>query len=232
MSKITREELDEILKKHYQCRNGFEVLKKLNLSYEDLSYLNLCGVDLRGADLSGADLSNANLSNADLSNVDLTDTCLRFANLSGADLSGADLSNADLSFVNLRYANLSGAKGVKSNIEFLAERFEKTEEGYIVYKTFGGTFTPPANWNIEKGSVLSENVNFDRTCHGGFGINVAPIGWVKTHYRGTIWKCLIRWEWLAGVCCPYESSGIIRCERIELIEPVEAERECVEQIYI
>ena len=33
-------------------------------------------------------------------------------------------------------------------------------------------------------------------------------------------KNIIRWEWLAGVCVPYGSSGKIRCERVELIEIV------------
>lgn len=39
--------------------------------------------------------------------------------------------------------------------------------------------------------------------------------------KGDIWKVLIRWEWLCGVCVPYNSDGKIRCERVELVEIVE-----------
>jgi len=64
-------------------------------------------------------------------------------------------------------------------------------------------------------------VNANRTDVCGCGINVAPLEWVKRNYKGVIWKVLIRWEWLAGVCVPYNTDGKIRCERVELVEVVE-----------
>ena len=160
------------------------------------------------ADLSGADLSGADLRYADLRN----------ANLSGADLRNANLKNADL-----RYANLSGAKNILSQIDFLEENFETTKDGVIVYKTFGDAYVPPEKWVIQQGSIITENVNFDRTNTCACGINVAPLGWVeRNRYRvKNIWKCLIRWEWLCGVCVPYNTDGKIRCEKVELIEVVE-----------
>ena len=142
------------------------------------------------------------------------------ANLSGANLSGADLKWADLSGANLSWANLSGANGLLSAINYLDANFEHTKDGYIVYKTFGGQYSPPENWKIEKGSVITEVVNSDRCTDCGSGINVAPIEWVKSHYNGDIWKCLIRWEWLAGVVVPYMTDGKIRCEKVELVEIV------------
>ena len=179
---------------------------RLNLSGADLSYANLSGADLRRANLSGADLSGADLSGADLSGADLS-----YANLSGADLSYADLSGADL----------SGADGSLSAIDFLKEHFEMTDEGFIAYKTFGDEYNPPEKWVIQSGSIITENVNFDRTNTCGCGINVAPLEWVKHNYDGNIWKVLIRFEWLAGVCVPYHSDGKIRCERVQLVEKVE-----------
>ena len=153
--------------------------------------------DLRRADLSGADLRRADLSDADLSD---------------ADLSGADLRRADL----------SGAKGLLSAIDFLKEHFEMTNEGFIAYKTFGSEYNPPEKWVIQPGSVITENVNFDTTNTCGCGINVAPLKWVQNVYGGDdIWKVLIRFEWLAGVCVPYNSDGKIRCERVQLLEIVE-----------
>ena len=157
--------------------------------------------DLRWADLSGANLSGANL---------------RWADLSEANLRWADLSEADL-----RWADLSGAKGLLSAVNFLEAYFERTENGYIAYKTFNCSYIAPKKWKIESGSVIEENVLFDRCCDCGAGINVAPLSWVKRNYSGQIWKVLIRWEWLAGVCVPYHSDGKIRCERVELIGIVE-----------
>lgn len=77
-------------------------------------------------------------------------------------------------------------------------------------------------YNRYEGYAGEETVNFDRCTECGSGINVAPLEWVKTYYpNDLIWKVLIRWEWLPGVCVPYESNGKIRCERVELLEVVE-----------
>ena len=158
---------------------------------------------------------------ADLSYADLRYADLRGANLRYADLRDANLSDADLSDADLRGANLSGAHDLMSNINFLEANFERTDDGYIAYKTFGSQYPAPARWKIEKGSIIEENVDFTRTKDCGSGINVAPLYWVKRNYNGEIWKVLIRWEWLAGVCCPYNSDGKIRCERVELLEVVD-----------
>lgn len=142
------------------------------------------------------------------------------ANLRGANLHGADLSGADLRWADLREANLSGAGGLLPTVNYLAAHFERTEEGYIAYKTFGAMYSPPGTWKLESGAILEENVNFDRCSVCGCGINVAPLKWVKSKYKGDIWKVLIRWEWLCGVCVPYQTDGKIRCERVELVEVV------------
>lgn len=122
---------------------------------------------------------------------------------------------------NLSGANLSWAKGLPSSCDYMASHFEQTAYGYIAYKTFGGEYNPPKEWKIEPGSVIEENVNSNRADVCGCGINVAPLEWVKKHYYGTIWKVLIRWEWLPGVVVPYNTDGKIRCERVELVEVVD-----------
>ena len=176
---------------------------------------NLCRADLHRADLRGVDLRGADLSGVDLRRADLSD-----ANLSGANINDANINNANLSDANLSDANLSGANGLLSAVNFMEANFERTENGYIAYKIFGDQYTPPEKWEIKPGSIIEENVNFDRCNDCGCGINVAPIKWIKDHYIGDIWKVLIRWEWLAGICVPYNSKGKIRCERVELIEIV------------
>ena len=176
--------------------------------------------DLRCADLSGADLRCAGLSGANLRCADLSGADLRCADLSGANLSGANLRCADLSG-----ADLSGAKELLSAVNYMEAHFERTSDGYIAYKIFGGEYAVPESWKIENGSVITENVDFNRTNECGCGINVAPLEWVKKNYwykNRDIWKVLIRWEWLCGVCVPYNTDGKIRCERVELVEVVKS----------
>ena len=244
---MTLEKLAEILAAHKLWLNSAVSGVKADLSGANLSGANLSGANLSGANLSWADLSEANLSEADLSGADLSEADLswanlswanlREANLSGADLSGADLreanlreanlreanlSEADLSGANLSGANLSGAKELLSAVNFIDAHFERVADGYIAYKTFNSKYAAPESWTIVEGSVITENVNFNRCESCGCGINVAPLDWVESHYgwRGAIWKVLIRWEWLCGVCVPYNSDGKIRCERVELLEVV------------
>ena len=232
---MTQKKLKEILAAHSLYLRGClddaradlsgAKLSGADLSWADLSRAKLSGADLSGADLSwaklsGADLSEAKLSRADLSRADLSRADLSGTDLSWAKLSGTKLSGAYLLGADLSGADLSGVKGLTSAADFLKTHFEQTEAGYIAYKTFNSRHRAPSTWSIEKGSIIEENVNFDRCTDCGCGINVAPIEWVERHYSGAVWKVLIRWEWLAGVCVPYMSNGQIRCERVELLEIV------------
>ena len=224
--KMDIEKLQEILKNHKLWIEGEETGIRANLSGANLSEANLSRADLSRADLSEAnlsraDLSGANLSEANLSRADLIMANLRRADLSEANLSRADLSGANLSEANLSEANLSRAKGLLSAANYLDAHFDRTTDGYIVYKTFGSMYAPPQNWKIEHGAIIEETANHDRCTECGSGINVAPLKWVKEKYHGDIWKCLIKWEWLPGVVVPYMTDGKIRCEKLQLLEVVE-----------
>ena len=189
--------------------NRLEALAALAKDKSALLYYDLSSANLSGSDLSGSDLSGSNLRSANLSGSDLSGSNLRSANLSGSDLSGSDLS---------------GSTGIMSAIAFMDAHFERTKDGFIAYKTFGSSYSPNSDWKIEPGSVLTEVVNPDRACSCGCGINVAPLGWVKDNAtnggRLSIWKVLIRWEWLMGIVVPFGSDGKVRCEKVELIEVV------------
>ena len=191
-------------------------LRRANLSDADLRRANLSDADLSGADLSGADLSDADLSDADLRRANL-----RRADLSDADLSDADLSGADLSDADLRRANLSGSQGLLDAINYMEAHFERTDEGYIVYKSFNENYIVPESWKIEPGSIIEETVNCDSTTECGCGINVAPLEWVRRNGRNQPYKLLIRWEWLPGVVVPYNTDGKIRCSKAQILEAVE-----------
>ena len=161
--------------------------------------------------LRRADLSGANLRGADL----------RRADLSGANLRGADLSGANLSGANLSDADLSGSQGLLDAINYMEAHFERTDEGYIVYKTFGENYSAPESWKIEPGEIIEETVNCDRTTECGCGINVAPLEWVRRNGCNQPYKLLIRWEWLPGVVVPYNTDGKIRCSKAQILEAVE-----------
>ena len=214
-----REKFLELLKE--SKAKATEYLRGADLSDANLSYANL-----RGANLSDADLSYANLIYADLRGADLRGANLRRANLRRADLRRADLSDADLSYANLIYADLrgadlSGSHGLLDAINFMEAHFERTDEGYIVYKSFGENYTAPETWKIEPGEIIEETVNCDRTTECGCGINVAPLEWVRREGCNQPYKLLIRWEWLLGVVVPYNTDGKIRCSKAQILEAVE-----------
>ena len=133
------------------------------------------------------------------------------AALGGADLRDADLSGADL----------SGAENLLSAVDYVKNNFECTAEGVIAYKVFGALYSFPTKWKIQPKSIITENVNANRTNDCGCGINVATLEWVRrSHFVEDIWKVLIRWEWMCGVVVPYNTDGKIRCERVELVEMI------------
>ena len=79
--KITKEELDRLLRKH-----------KLWLEDEEGGErLVLIGYDLSGSDLSGSNLYRSNLYRSNLSGSDLSRSDLYRSNLSGSDLSRSNL---------------------------------------------------------------------------------------------------------------------------------------------
>jgi len=101
--------------------------------------------------------------------------------------------------------------------------FKRTEEGYIVYKTFGAYYTPPEKWVIEPGTIIEEDCNKNRDITCAAGINFSTETWILNfipHYDCMliIWKCLIRKEWLDGVTVPYLTDGKARCSKLQLIE--------------
>ena len=220
-------------------------LRGTDLSDADLRRANLSGADLRGADLKWADLTGANLSGADLREADLKWADLKEAYLSGVDLKGANLSEADLEEVylegaelrgayleganldganldgaDLREANLSGVRGVLSQTDFIKANFERTTEGIIVYKSFCEHYPIPNYWKIEEGQIIEENCNFTRTNACGCGINVCTKEYAQKKLEKEVWKLLIKWEWLCGICVPYHTDGKIRCEKAMLLERV------------
>jgi len=235
--------LSHILAAHGRWLAGEGDGEKANLAGADLCWADLYGAnlsraDLRGANLYGANLrwanlGRANLGRADLRGANLYGANLRWANLSWANLSGADLSRADLRGANLSETilnganligtNLSGAQGPVNTRDWLAEHFERADEGIVVYKAIGITDYPvPDYWQIEPGAYLVETVNPLPTVACGCGVNFGTREWVAQNYpNATIWRCLIEWMDLATVVVPYNTNGRARCGRLKLLKALE-----------
>jgi len=199
-------------------------LMQANLKDAYLRGANLEWAYLAGADLTGVDLDGANLAHTDLSEANLRWAYLRGACLSGSNLAGANLTNTNLAWANLSGVNLSGARGLLDPAQYLADTFEATDEGYIVYKICGWQHSPPESWRIEPGSVIAEVVNPDRCTECASGVNVATRKWLAEHAPGcAIWRCLLAWRDLPSVVVPYNTDGKIRCGRVTLLERVSQE---------
>lgn len=157
MTRVTPEELQEILEKHRKWLNGEEGGVRADLSGRDLSGYDLRVANLRGADLSHADLSYANLHGANLSH----------ANLRGADLSGANLRGANLRGANLRGADLSGADLSGANIDFsclplwcgsLQMRIDDRIAIQILYHLLSAVTSSPKVSDDVKDALLTEQL--------------------------------------------------------------------------
>ncbi|NLM16089.1 MAG: pentapeptide repeat-containing protein [Clostridiaceae bacterium] len=219
---MKKEKLDRALAEHHKWLDGE------GGQQADLSFKKLKRVDLRSVDLSKTNLYYTHLTYANLNGAVLREANMRFTDLWRANLKDADLTGTNLFSSRMTFANLSGAKGLVSPIDFLNENFEKTDEGYIVFKIFDYMYPSPKYWKIKPGSIISEVVNYCRTADCGCGVNVSTLAYIEDIRRRTdghidlspVWRCLLRWEWLAGVCVPYMTTGQIRCEKIQLIEEV------------
>jgi len=201
-------------------------LRRADFSRANLECANFVDADLRlvrftGANLVYANFCRSNLGIANLCNANLREANFCDANLNKAEVRFADLTGANVIMSDLRETNLSGAVGIPNAIDWICENFESTADGVICYKSFASIYQPNPTWEIRPGSVLAENVNPNPTEDCGCGINVATLEWVCSDDKlKQIWKCLIRWPWLAGVVVPYRTNGKFRAARVELIETV------------
>lgn len=197
------------------------ILDEASLFCSNLQHATLYAVHAHGADFRGANCERTSFRNSDLAGSSFYQANLYRADFDTASLRNCNLTSAVLGNVNFNDANLSGALGLLSPIDFIKKNFETTSEGVIAYKCFGAIYAPPERWKLEPGSVIAEEVNANRANTCGCGVNVGPYNYVARAYEFmTIWKVLIRWEWLPGVVVPYGSDGKIRCERVQLLEKV------------
>jgi Pentapeptide repeats (9 copies) len=123
-------------------------------------------------------------------------------------------------FVRCTGLNLSGVVGYQTRSDWLNANLEKTNMGYIAYKTFGYMYDPNPRWKIEENSIITEIVDYGiDDC--SYGINLYPIQYVTefTNSRyDEVWKCLIHFEDLADVVIPGSFKHKFRAGRVQLLE--------------
>ena len=113
------------------------------------------------------------------------------------------------------------------------ENFEYTELGFLVWKSFGGHYTPPKEWKIKAGEYLIEAVEENAGIGCGMGINFGTPGWFRNEgprsneEPGGIWMCILHYEDVKYVVLPvqqqmYHQHGSMmpqekaRCMRLQL----------------
>jgi len=107
MSKVTQEELDQILADHALWLDDDPIGKR--------------------ADLSHADLSHADLSHANLSGANFFDAILTGVNLAGVSLSGVNLADAKFGLNIIDAASIYYATFSKDAYEWLIPRDDWAE---------------------------------------------------------------------------------------------------------
>lgn len=223
--RIENLDLTDAIFKNVDFNDSFII--NTNLSYSMMKNCSFSSSVIDGTLFKGAEIDNVNFLNASLaaSNFDFIRT------------REIDFTNTEFSHCSFISSQLSNTKGLINSIDYLNKNFEKTKEGYIAYKLFEFQYKIPEYWDIKENGILNEVVDANRFDTCSYGINVATLEWIEENLisfnnlykifsnneETNIWKVLIPFEWLSGVCVPYNTDGKIRCERVKLLRKITKE---------
>lgn len=193
-------------------------MTKTNLNYSNFEHSSFSMISAPEADFSHSSFYDVKFRATSLKKADFSYTSLINVTFFHCSLMEANFTGAVFSNVSFPFSDLSGAKGFSDPSDFIA-KLEHTPDGVIVYKTFNQFYDSPSYWEIAPGKILKEECDTNRTVLCSYGINVGTLDWVNKNTSGPIWRCLIRWEWLPGVVVPFNTNGLFRCNRLEIIGP-------------
>lgn len=164
-------------------------------------------------------------SDSEFSDLAFNNSCFNNSRFYDSKFDDSEFNNSrfndsrfNLCFLGVSFNYCDGLFDVDQWIE---NNLEKHKNGYIVYKRIGeGTpFKSPKNWKIEKNSILTAEVNREVTAQCGAGVNCGTKDWVLINYRkNSLWKCLIKWEWVHNMIVPWNTDGKIRCGKLQLLK--------------
>lgn len=182
--------------------------------------------------LEQVDFGNSDVDHCDFQHSIIKKTNFNFSNLSNSLFTNCDFSDVDFNQSQMSGVNFSQSKGLMNPIDYLIENFEWINNGIIVYKMFDFHYRSP--WgDLKPGMIISEEVNYDRTLHCACGVNASNKKHFMTQFKKintdkkvgiTIWKCIIKFPWLSGVVVPYNTTGNIRCSRLQLVNHIDKRR--------
>lgn len=199
----------------------------INFTYANLSEADMRESNLEYPDMSNSDISVLNMENSIVGRPHWNKAVAKvLPNISGVEFYGST-SGINDSILN-RY---------RENTTLEKYNFERCPEGIIVYKAFGAAVTQYLDEGLSPypGAVLHTadcSMNGFRTI--SYGINVGTYEWARNTVADTvaigkppvpIWRCLIRHEWLDGICLPFTSNDVIRTNKLEVIGVVNVETE-------
>lgn len=192
---------------------NFKYIKDVKVWFCNCNF-NHCGFFIESTKhIVRTDYNNCNFNNCSIGD-DVIVGCMRYCNF--------DFSNT----WHNRYKWITDFSGTYMfhPFEYLNEYYEKTTEGYIVYKIFNLCYRAPERWKIEPNSIITETVNLNMDTMYVSGIYVSTLKWLKDESifwedrEFEVWKCLIRYEWSMGICVPYNTDGSFRCGKLQLLE--------------
>lgn len=173
-----------------------------------LSNFRCC--NFRKANFTNADMRSSNFSYSDFSGADLTNADLSHSDLSHAIFRNTNFTNTNLERANIECAEFDNCIGLLDPSDWIEENFDSDDEGIIVYKEF--------TWNMPR--LNFSMVHPSRTMLSGSGISFAPLAYLKTRGSSPIFRCRILWRDAPSIVVPFNTEGVARCSRLQVIEKV------------
>ena len=153
-TKLSQEEVDDILDNDPECDLSNKDVGYLNFSGKDLTHCKMVNISFFGADLRGANLSGANLQRAYLNLARLEE-----ANFSRANLSMATIFQPIFGNTNFHKANLIGVRliGTLGKVDMSGANVSNADLGLDVGNQ------PMGQMKFDSTGGNFENTNFENT---------------------------------------------------------------------
>jgi uncharacterized protein YjbI with pentapeptide repeats len=207
------------------CDLSSSIFRGCNFSYSSIRKSEAKDTDFKNSKFNDYCIYDSNLCNSNFSKSVLIYTEFSHVDLTNTKFIETEFKSSKFNCVNLRNVDFSKSKGLLNPIVYLQENFEwiningKLE--LIVYKIFDNCDQS----NMVLGSIIEEEVNYDRTLSDASGITVynkeGVIDRLLKTPSNNVWKCRIFPEWFPGIVVPYDPiPGKIRVSRISLIEKI------------
>ncbi len=139
----------------------------------------------------------------------------------------------DVSLCNTCFESRQEEGGGLNPQDYLERKHERSDNGFIVYKSFGCYYQPPEEWNIAEGSVIEAEFddNGGETC--SYGMNVTSLRWIvrEAWVEGNTWKAELYQDDIdAGlVCVPAQTEGKFRVGKLHLLYRIDRDGNRLEQ---